>query len=490
MSNIGYTMSEPVTKYYTNKVLFPSEREKLYDKFKDIIEIDLKLKRTLVSFQANKKEPFYRWFKYKEGFSKNLINYYLDKYADKNGLILDPFAGAGATLFAARERGWATTGIELLPVGIYSINARIAAEKTNLTEFKKEIEKFWINFQNLKKSDNVINHISITRGAFPKKNEEQINKYLTACKKITDSNIKKLFEFAAFCVLEESSFTRKDGQYLRWDYRAERSNGNSSFDKGEIKDFIDAVDGKLSEIKNDLEGIGELELFSTKPKIDTLLEPNLLESSSLEVLPKLEENNFNFVFTSPPYCNRYDYTRTYALELVFLNNNDDDVKKMRQSMLSCTVENKEKEEYLIGLYKKLNKGHDFKKVDKVYNSTKAMTEINEVLISLNKKGSLNNSNIPRMVKNYFYEMCFIIFELHRVLKERGIVVMVNDNVRYGGEEIPVDLILSAFAEKFGFNIKKIWTLPIGKGNSSQQMGEHGRSELRKCVYVWEKLYAL
>ena len=189
MSNIGYTMSEPVTKYYTNKVLFPSEREKLYDKFKDIIETDLKLKRTLVSFQANKKEPFYRWFKYKEGFSKNLINYYLDKYADKNGLILDPFAGAGATLFAARERGWATTGIELLPVGIYSINARIAAEKTNLIEFKKEIEKFWINFQNLKKSDNVINHISITRGAFPKKNEEQINKYLTACKKITDSNI-------------------------------------------------------------------------------------------------------------------------------------------------------------------------------------------------------------------------------------------------------------------------------------------------------------
>jgi len=29
-------------------------------------------------------------------------------------------------------------------------------------------------------------------------------------------------------------------------------------------------------------------------------------------------------------------------------------------------------------------------------------------------------------------------------------------------------------------------LPNGKGNSSQQMGEHGREELRKCVYVWRK----
>ena len=64
--------------------------------------------------------------------------------------------------------------------------------------------------------------------------------------------------------------------------------------------------------------------------------------------------------------------------------------------------------------------------------------------------------------------------------------MVNDNVRYAGEEVPVDLILSDMAESFGLNVKHIWTLERGKGNSSQQMGNHGRSELRKCVYVWEK----
>jgi len=34
--------------------------------------------------------------------------------------------------------------------------------------------------------------------------------------------------------------------------------------------------------------------------------------------------------------------------------------------------------------------------------------------------------------------------------------------------------------------RHIWTLPRGKGNSSQQMGCHGRRELRKCVYVWER----
>jgi hypothetical protein len=64
--------------------------------------------------------------------------------------------------------------------------------------------------------------------------------------------------------------------------------------------------------------------------------------------------------------------------------------------------------------------------------------------------------------------------------------MVNDNVRYGGEEIPVDLILSEFAEAFGFSTENIFVLPRGKGNSSQQMGNYGRTEIRKCVYVWQR----
>ncbi len=71
-------------------------------------------------------------------------------------------------------------------------------------------------------------------------------------------------------------------------------------------------------------------------------------------------------------------------------------------------------------------------------------------------------------------------------KPGGRVVMVNDNVQYHGEEIPVDLILSDFATGAGLIVDHIWVLSRGKGNSSQQMGAHGRNEIRKCVYVWSK----
>jgi hypothetical protein len=91
-----------------------------------------------------------------------------------------------------------------------------------------------------------------------------------------------------------------------------------------------------------------------------------------------------------------------------------------------------------------------------------------------------------MVHIYFYKMCFVIYGLSRILTSGGIIAIVNDNVKYPGEEIPVDLILSDIAESFGLINRYIWTLGRGKGNSSQQMGSYGRTELRKCVYIWER----
>ena len=99
---------------------------------------------------------------------------------------------------------------------------------------------------------------------------------------------------------------------------------------------------------------------------------------------------------------------------------------------------------------------------------------------------LNNVGIPRMVRGYFYEMACVIVECARVLKPGAPLLMVNDNVRYAGASISVDLILSDIAQKLGFTVESILALPNGKGNSSQQMGAHGREPLRKCVYVWRK----
>jgi DNA modification methylase len=459
-------------------------RQELEEKYKAKISVNPKLDRQMVSFQANKGRPFFRWFKYKEGFSAPLVNYLIDQTPNhRKEILLDPFAGSGAALFCAREKGLKAIGIEILPVGIFSIKSRLNAEKIGIDDFTEILKKIkHIDFLEYeKKSTHRFNHLNITRGAFPEETEKYINGFLEYCsKEVENAVIKDLLLFSLFSILESISYTRKDGQYLRWDERSSKNGGRgkNKFNKGKILTFKEALGEKLAELVFDISIMrGEAE------KKEKLV---LYEESALYKLPELEDNSLDIVVTSPPYCNRYDYTRTYALELAFFGIDEEKVKELRQSLLTSTVENREKLAQLENFYAKINRKPDFDKIYDAFISQKALAEIVSVLEEYRLQKKLNNPNIVRMVKNYFFEMCFVIYELFRILKQEGIVYMVNDNVRYAGEVIPVDLILSDIARSAGFDVDKIWILSNGKGNSSQQMGNHGREELRKCLYVWKK----
>jgi hypothetical protein len=457
----------------------------LHTRFADRLEVNEDLDRSLVSFQANKEEPFYRWFRFKEGFSSRLVRYLLAHTGRAKGVMLDPFAGAGAALFAARDMGWNVKGIELLPVGFYAMTARQCIEEVDLRAARAYLERAERvpSFDACADETHRFQHIRITEGAFPAATEKELDGWLAFCEKeVADRAVRRLFQFACFTILEEISYTRKDGQYLRWDARSARRNGGTRFRKPRIRRFRFAVLDKLRAILRDLSQ-QQGSLLGAPPRRGQL---DIRRGSCLHVLPEVADASVDAVVTSPPYCNRYDYTRTYALELAFLGNSDDDVKALRQKLLSCTVENRSKDEELRELYKTRDAEGVLEEVSGVFEAQEALAEILGALDSYRSAGELNNTNVPRMVRNYFYEMCFVIRELARVLRPGGYVFMVNDNVRYAGEEIPADLILSDVAAAFGLNVERIWVLPRGKGNSSQQMGTHGRRELRKCVYAWRK----
>lgn len=457
---------------------------KLEHRFRDKLVVNHDLKRTLVSFQANKRAPGYRWYKFKEGYSSALVDYALNKLGIESGKILDPFAGSGTSLFAAAERGLNAVGIELLPIGKEIIEVRKIIFENKDREKLIEFLSQWIdkNPWEKERGGRKINHLKITNGAFPEPTEALLGKFLNAIDKVKDKNHQRILRFALLCVLEGISFTRKDGQYLRWDYRSRRGNGKKKFDKGEIKNFNQAIIQKIAEIIDDLRGGNNILFDVVKKNGDTNGNIEILEGSCLAILPKLTDGMFDFLMTSPPYCNRYDYTRTYALELALLDVDEAKIRDLRQTMMSCTVENREKEN--------LNQFFTpdiFQKANDAFKNQKELQTIIKYLEEKKNNGELNNPGIARMVKNYFYETALVIFECARLLKSGAPFVMVNDNVRYAGASIPVDLILSDIAQDAGFDIEKIWVLPTGKGNSSQQMEAHGREELRKCVYVWRKL---
>ncbi len=447
--------------------------------FFNVLVIDDALTRKLVSFQANKVRPYYRWYKYKEAFSADLVEYLFHKYDITKGKILDPFAGAGTTLFAASSLGYDAEGIEVLPVGQKIIKANIIARRANKQQIASDLDRWLLQkFWNTKGKAKNFEVLRITDGAYSPDTHYKIERYINdlECETV---ETKEILLFALLGILESISYTRKDGQYLRWDYRSGRRNGKNTFDKGKILSFDEAIVRKLNEIKYDMNrGDGKNDLFSLIQEDVQAGEIGLFEGSCLDVLPKLENHAYSGIITSPPYCNRYDYTRTYALEHAILGVKEIELVRLRQAMLSCTIENKSKE--LTDL------NGEWETAINICDNLPLLQGILNYLDYKKDKKELNNHGIARMVRGYFYEMSCVIQECYRILNKDGLMFMVNDNVRYAGTAISVDTILSKVAETIGFEIENILVLPQGKGNSSQQMGKHGREALRKCVCVWKK----
>lgn len=454
-------------------------RDELLRKFQSRLIVNPDLTRKLVSFQASKRVPFYRWLKYKEAFSPDLVDYLYDHLEFEEGVIprvLDPFAGTGTVLTRASARKWRATGIELLPVGAHALEARFIADRVSLEGFRKVMDEFAGIDWDRPRAGWRFSHLRITEAAFSRRTEQQMSAYLGFVDRISDADVRFLFWFACMSVLEEVSFTRKDGQYLRWDRRSGREHAGH-FDKGPILEFRAAIRERLREFQDDL-GRRNGGLFSRRAKV--------IEGSCLYRLADLESGTFEAVLTSPPYCNRYDYTRTYALELAFCGCDEEAIRRLRQTLLSATVENKSKREEMRAFYERRRQSRLMRDIEQAFDSQAALHEVLALLCAARDRGDLSNPNVPNLVENYFFEMTAVIFEIARLLKRGGTALIVNDNVQYHGEEVPADLILSDLAEKAGLRAEKIWVLPRGKGNSSQQMGRWGRTELRKCVYVWKK----
>ena len=441
-------------------------RDGLLARFADRIVVNPDLSRSLVSWQSNRQTPGFRWFKFKEGFSAALVRYLLG-FLDERGLLLDPFAGTGIAPITAARLGWQGIGVEILPVGVNVSNALLAAPAIDHSAFGRQATTFLKHVATAPSVPEVdwFPHIRITEKAFPSDSEAKIAAARNWLRQAEATPEAALLALAAMAALEDASWTSKDGQYLRWDHRSGRKL-KARMEKRQVLPYEVSLRSRIDNIAADLPALAGR--YGAE-------DVRIIESSCYDALPELSTDSVDSVITSPPYANRYDYTRTYALELAWLGYDNQGISTLRQSLLSATVENRSKREQLAA-----GQGDALARFDR----HGAIREITEALESANQRGELPNPHVIRLVRNYFMEMSVVVAELSRVCRPGASVFMVNDNVQYHGEEVPVDLILSDLAEQCGFHTKAIWTLARGKGNASQQMGRFGRKELRKCVYWW------
>ena len=461
--------------------------------FSEVLEITEKFNRQSVSYQLSKRDVLHSWLKYKEGFSADLVNNLLDEMKISEGdIVMDPFMGSGTTALVCQMRGYNSIGYDIMPISSVSITAKANALKYDLSEIKKMINALrTLEMPNT--YSRITPFVTITKGAYPQYTE----RFLAFNAEWRDNSsysdaVKNLLTLCIINSLERISYTSKSGQYLSWDCRSAKvqevnvirqSKGQKPLTAKYVRETIleakDTILAELEHVASDIELIQQNSV-ATAARIDFI--PN----SVLYEIPKFQDNILKGVITSPPYCNRYDYTRTYALELVYLGVDEEGLKKMRQDLLSCTVESRPKIDDLRAFYSSIGQTERFNYIYEKIKSNEAFSEVMGALHTRKEHGDLNNNGVIKMIEGYFTELAFVYAELYRICKKGAMVAFVNDNVRYGGEVIPVDFISSSFAEQFGFRVKKVYALKQKKGNSSQQMAKFGRIALRKSITIWEK----
>lgn len=421
-----------------------SIRQEIEDEYSHLLTEDLRL-GTLVSYISNKKIPILRLYRYKEAFSYKLINEFIRRFGlDSSDVVLDPFSGMGTTIFTCMLNKIPSIGVDKLPLAYFLSNTFPLFLSIENGEMRKKFEEVGKISKKIEPAL-IAEDVPIITKAFGNETLKELQKIKAAIETL-DSPYREMFLLLFFSILEDCSFTSKDGQFLRL-----------VRDK-EIFKPLDALNKKVSEVESDI--IRLKTLFAWDFDKNYLPKTCLADSKELS---KFMSDKATAVITSPPYLNRYDYTRSYALELCFhFVKNAEELKKIRFDILRSHIESKS------------NYEDD-------YFSHPAVAEI---IKELNKK-KLNNPRIPIMVKTYFADMEQVIGELSKVLTDGAKVAMVVDNVRFEGELIPVDLILSDIAKKYNFTVRNI-LIARYKGNSSQQMGKYGRVPVRESILVWEQ----
>ena len=279
------------------------ERRALEDRFRARVAPNAALSRKAVSYQGSRAAPGLRWMKYKEGFSRALVDGFMSEF--RPATVLDPFAGIGTAPLVAASGGADAAGIEIMPVGaLVGRGVAAAANGARSETLESAASQLLSALESDGDADDcAFPHVRITESAFPPETEAAIAKARKFIRDMDESAERDLLDLACMTILEEVSYARKDGQYLRWDYRSGRSL-RSRVHKGMVAPFAEALGGRVYEMLYDAEALGG-RIYEMLHDMDALKReygggrPEFVIGSCLEILREIPEASFRHGYNVP-----------------------------------------------------------------------------------------------------------------------------------------------------------------------------------------------
>ena len=386
------------------------------------------------TFRDSMRAPVHGWFAYPAGFSYKAVECGLDLHGIRSGMtIYDPFMGTGTTNLVAKSRGINSFGAEAHPF-VFGIAQAKLEWNVDVGKALKAVDAALAFAEDARKSkpSRPIN------GELPSLVEkcyepEILSDLLYLRDGMLENSRGRVRQFLRAALT--SILRRVSSVQTGWPYIAPNKPRKPAPNVCAMTAFSSRVRDMLADIQK--------VKFSAAPKWKNAIH-DIRNADSRDTSKFIDSESVDFIFTSPPYLNNYDYADRTRLEMYFFgdaeNWRDMTVKVRNRLMISATTQvsgGRDGGELSAELQRDCPRAHAF------------LSEAIERLAT-ERLSHGGKKEYYRMVRGYFNDMHRILRDAHRVLRPGSPAVFVlGDSAPYG-VHIPTDELVGEIGKGVGF----------------------------------------
>ena len=378
-------------------------------------------------------QPFHDWYRFVLSFPPHLVREYIERFELKSkNTLLDPFCGTGTTLVEAKLHHLRGIGIEANKMAHFACHVKC--------NWNVDATDFFESCQTIAKRAK--KRIAVIKRDYAF-SEEQFGLIL----KDSIDPVPLHRTLILREIIEEQDSTFKEHQLLALATSTVRYCSNLHFGpevgvSQKKKIDSDAVECWLSAAQRMYQDLLEIKRTNNKQTYH----PSVIHfGDSRNVDFFLEKKSIDAVFTSPPYPNEKDYTRTTRLESVLLGflNTKSELREMKEGLLRSNTRNVYKDD----------KDDEFILHNK--EVMKIADEIEKKRIQLGKTSGFEKQ-YHRVVRLYFGGMARHLESLKPFLKKGAMLgYVVGDQASFLQVYIPTGKILGEIAVHLGYKLESI-----------------------------------
>lgn len=376
----------------------------------------------LVNWSGASRMPIHRWFRYREGFSPELIT-----ALALGDAILDPFCGSGSILIGAAQQGRVAVGMDVNPLAAFVARVKMTPlsddEVTSAGRFLDELDgsvgsaALWPQ-PALRISDKVFEPDVL----------DTVLRIRTLLEE-HDGRLRNFLFLAWLAILQDVGSYFKEGNGIKYRNRKRLKTGYVSRPEGQwqLERFgsdqqlfaLTIFKAKLSQMVSDVVAWRGCKWAAQ----------SVLEGNSLDEAQKLPPSSIDSVIFSPPYANRFDYFESQKVELWFggfVKSYDD----------------------MIALRKRSVRSHLGAALDA---QPSLIPEVEALIDLIDPQSYAVRMRVPALIRGYFDDMASILRSCRRVLRPGGGCYVVVGNSAYGGVIIPTDSFIAHLGIAAGFS---------------------------------------